>query len=235
MKVKCKLVGYLRVSTKKQGDSGLGIAGQQAAIEEYVQKTGCELVATYSEIETGKKHDLTNRPELRKAIAHARRSKATLVVAKLDRLLRSTVIANMLKTSGVKFVACDNPHLDEFSVDIHAAVAANEVRQISDRTTRALAALKADGVLLGAARPGAPQLTAEARQLGTVASVKASRESFVAAYSDLTEIVGEMRSDGLSLRAIAARLNAMGHVTRRGKQWAAQQVASVLTLVPCAS
>lgn len=231
----CKLVGYLRVSTKKQGDSGLGIEGQQAAIAAHVLSTGCDLVATYTETETGKRHDLSNRPELRKAIAHARRSNAVLVCAKLDRILRSTVVCSMLKTSGVKFVACDNPNANELTIDILAAVAANEVREISKRTKAALAALKARGVLLGAARSGAPQLSAEARQMGQAAASKAIRSNFVSAYSDLTEIIGEMRSDGLSLRGIAARLNELGHTTRRGATWGPSQVQRVLSLVPCGS
>src|ERR1019366_686358 len=107
----CKMVAYLRVSRKSQADSGLGIDAQRSTVAAYVASAGCELLAEYVEVETGKKHDdLDNRPELRRAIAHAKRSKAILVVAKLDRLLRSIVICNMLKTSSVQFVACDNPH-----------------------------------------------------------------------------------------------------------------------------
>ena len=231
----CKLVAYLRVSTQQQSDSGLGLEGQQAAIAAHVLSTGCDLVASYTETETGKKHDLSNRPELRKAIAHARRSKATLVCAKLDRILRSTVVCSMLKTSGVKFVACDNPNANELTIDILAAVAANEVREISKRTKAALAALKARGVLLGAARPGAHKLTSATREMGQAAASNAIRSNFVSAYSDLTEIIGELHSDGLSLRAIAARLNELGQTTRRGKAWNASQVQRVLSLVRCGS
>jgi DNA invertase Pin-like site-specific DNA recombinase len=226
--MKCKLVAYFR---RSRGTQALSFEAQQAAIDAHVAQSGCEVIAVYTETETGKKHDLTNRPELRKAIAHARRSNAVLLVAKLDRLLRSTVIANMLKTSGVKFVACDNPNANELTVDILAAVSANEVREISKRTKAALSALKARGVVLGAARPGAPQLTAEARQMGNAAAGKSIRANFVAAYSDLTDILAEMQCDGLSLRAMAARLNGLGQTTRRGKAWNPSQVQRVLSLV----
>lgn len=95
-----KVIGYFRVSTKKQGKSGLGLEGQRSAIHEYVSKQGSELIATYTEIETGKSKD---RPELLKAIAHAKRSKATLVVAKLDRLARNVAFTSALMESGVDF------------------------------------------------------------------------------------------------------------------------------------
>jgi hypothetical protein len=104
----CKMNAYFRVSTTKQATSGLGLDAQEATVAAYVASAGCDLIASYTEVENGKKHDLVNRPELAKAVAHARRAKAVLVVAKLDRLLRSTVVLTMLKTSGVRFVACDN-------------------------------------------------------------------------------------------------------------------------------
>ncbi|MHB8462925.1 MAG: recombinase family protein, partial [Vulcanimicrobiaceae bacterium] len=108
------MIGYFRVSTNKQGNSGLGLDAQKAAVAAHVAANDCDLIASYCEIETGKKHNLDNRPELLKAIAHAKRSKCVLVVAKLDRLLRSTVVCSTLKTSGVLFTACDNPHANEF-------------------------------------------------------------------------------------------------------------------------
>jgi DNA invertase Pin-like site-specific DNA recombinase len=221
------MVAYLRVSRKSQGADGLGIGSQRAAVASYVASAGCELLREYVEVETGKKHDLTNRPELRRAIAHARRSKAILVVAKLDRLLRSTVICTLLKTNAVQFVACDNPHANELTIDILAAVAANEVREISRRTKDALAVKKAKGVILGSARPGAPQLTDEARAKGNVAAAVANRAKKVAAYDDLVPEVSRLRSEGLSFAAIAAALNAEGHTTRRGKPFSAMQAFRV--------
>lgn len=104
--------------------AGLGIEAQKADVMAHVERDGCELIAEYTEHETGKKHSLDNRPELKKAIAQAKRARAILVVAKLDRLLRSTVVRTMLKTSGVRFIACDNPHANELTIDILAAVSA---------------------------------------------------------------------------------------------------------------
>jgi DNA invertase Pin-like site-specific DNA recombinase len=227
------MVAYLRVSRKSQAESGLGIEAQRATVATYVAAAGCELLAEYVEVETGKKHDLDNRPELRRAVAHARRSKAVLVVAKLDRLLRSTVICNMLKTSGISFVACDNPAADEFHIDILAAVAANEVRQISKRTKDALKALKMRGVLrgvlLGASRPGAPRLLPEARKRGAALGAKAVSERARDAYSDLSPGIADMAASGLSLRAIASRLNSEGHTTRTGRAWNPVQISRVLS------
>jgi DNA invertase Pin-like site-specific DNA recombinase len=222
------MVSYLRDSRESQGKSGLGIEAQRADVKEYVEKAGCELLHEYVEIETGKKHDLDNRPELRRAIAHAKRSKAVLVVAKLDRLLRSTVICNMLKTSGVQFVACDNPNANEFQIDILAAVAANEVREISKRTKKALAALKARDVKLGSARSGAPKLTDEARNKGRAIAAAAIGEAAKEAYSDIAPTILGLQARGETLGAIAAQLNADGHTTRRGKDWSAPQVLRVL-------
>src|SRR5712691_10295010 len=100
------IVGYLRVSTKGQGESGLGIEAQKAAVEAYAKQNGIAFVHWYTVVETGKRAD---RPDLAKALAHARRSKATLVVAKLDRLARNVAFLSALMEAGVEFVACDNP------------------------------------------------------------------------------------------------------------------------------
>lgn len=225
------MVAYYRVSTQRQAASGLGIEGQRADVERHAATTGCDIIAEYTETETGKKHSLDNRPELRNAIAHARRSKAVLVVAKLDRLLRSTVVCSMLKTSGVRFVACDNPHANELTVDILCAVAEDEVRRISARTKSALAAYKARGGVLGAVRPESRNLTASARARGAEAAGKAHKTRAAEAYSDLTDLLHDLRGQGLSLRAIADRLNARGQETRSGKPWNPMQVARVLAMV----
>ncbi len=228
-KMACRMVAYYRVSTARQGADGLGIAGQKADVARHVASVGCDLIASYSEVETGKKHDLDNRPELKKAIAHARRSRAILVVAKLDRLLRSTVVHSLLKTSKVEFVACDNPHANELTIDILAAVSANEVREIRKRTKVALQALKARGVLLGSHRPEcAKNLTAEAASKGRAIGARRMKELAVEAYADLGEYLLELREDGLSLREIAAKLDADGHTTRRGQPWNPVQVSRVL-------
>jgi DNA invertase Pin-like site-specific DNA recombinase len=226
----CKMIAYYRVSTERQGRSGLGLEGQESAVAEHIANAGCELIAAYTEVETGKKHDLVNRPELRKAVAHAKRSKAILVVAKLDRLLRSTVVRSMLKTSGVHFVACDNPHANELTIDILAAVAEDEVRRISERTKAALAAAKARGTALGGSRPGHPKPTREMALKGSIASAKARSITALESYADLIPVVRELRDRGLSLRKIAAELDAAGHATRNGRPWNPVQTSRVLAL-----
>jgi DNA invertase Pin-like site-specific DNA recombinase len=145
-----KLVAYYRVSTKQQGASGLGLEGQMAAVATFARTNGAEIVRAYREVETGKRSD---RPELLKAIAHAKRSRAGLIIAKLDRLARNVALTANLMESGVDFVACDNPHTNRLTIHILAAVAEDEAKRISDRTRAALAAYKARGGVLGAARP----------------------------------------------------------------------------------
>jgi DNA invertase Pin-like site-specific DNA recombinase len=195
----------------------------------HVASNGCGLIASYTEVETGKKHDLGNRPQLRKAIADAKRSRAILVVAKLDRLIRSTVVCALLKTSGVKFVACDNPHANEVTIDILAAVAEDEVRRISSRTSAALEALKARGVLLGSNLPEcANNISAGAAAKGRALGAQRKSEIATAAYADLADEVERMRPAGLTLRAIAAALDAQGETTRTGKPWNATQVMRML-------
>src|SRR3954470_9454548 len=152
------MVAYYRVSTAKQGASGLGLEGQVAAVEHYARDRGAAILRAYREVESGKRAD---RPELAYAIAHARRSNATLVIAKLDRLARNVHFLAGLMEAKVDFVACDPPHANRLTIPILAPVAEDEARRISDRTRAALAADKARGGLLGAARPGAPRLTAE--------------------------------------------------------------------------
>ena len=224
-----KTIAYYRVSTKKQGDSGLGLEAQKAALESFVKVNQATLVAEYREVESGK-HD--NRPELAKALAHAKRSKAKLIVAKMDRLSRNATFLSQLLDSGVSFAAVDNPHANELTVRILAAVAQEERRAISDRTKAALGAAKARGVLLGSARKGHWAGREDRRLAGLVkgrrvakAAVKqAARE----AYIDLVPIMTDLQQQGLTLRAIAERLNDMGHTTRRGKCWNASQVMRVI-------
>src|SRR6516164_2072439 len=144
------LVGYLRVSTKGQRESGLGLEAQQAAIERYARQHGAKIAALYTEVESGK---LADRPELAKALAHAKRSNAALVVAKLDRLSRNVEFLARVMNAGTEFVACDYPAANRLTLHIMAAVAENEAKAISDRTRTALQAAKARGTLLGSARP----------------------------------------------------------------------------------
>jgi len=224
-----RLIAYYRVSTKKQEKSGLGLQGQEAAVEEHSRQNGGKLIGRYIETESGKNK---GRPELAKAIAHARRSKATLVVAKLDRLARNVALTSALMESGVDFVACDNPHANKFTIHILAAVAEHEAEQISQRTKAALAAAKRRGVKLGSHRPGHWDGREGKRLAGLKkarkAAVESHRKAFEAGYSDLFPIVKERRDAGESLQRIADELNKMGHTTRRGKPWNRMQVSRLL-------
>ena len=226
-----KLIGLIRVSTDEQGESGLGLEAQEAAIAAYAARTGATLLKVYREVESGGHDDLADRPELLKAMAHTRRTGATLVIAKLDRLLRSTIAHSALKVARVPFVALDNESANELTLDILVAVAADERRKIKERTRAALGALKARGVLLGSARPGAPQLDDAARLKGIEAASASHRKRAAEAYADLIPIVAGLRSEGMTLRAIADRLNAEGHTTRRGAAWNPVQVGRVLDRV----
>lgn len=219
------VIGYLRVSTKGQGESGLGIEAQRAAVEAYARQNGATLVACYVEVESGK---LADRPELAKALAHARRSKATLVVAKLDRLARNVAFLSALMESKVPFVAADNPHANRLTVHILAAVAEAEALAISQRTKAALAAYKARGGKLGAELPQCRNLTEAARLKGTERAAAAKARAADEAYADLQPILTELRAGGMTLQAIADKLNADGHTTRRGAAWNPVQVARVL-------
>jgi DNA invertase Pin-like site-specific DNA recombinase len=144
-------VAYYRVSTDKQGASGLGLEAQQAAVQSYLNGGRWRLVAEFTEVESGKRN---NRPRLAEALAVCRRRKATLVIAKLDRLARNVHFISGLLETGVNFVATDCPNDDRFMLHIRAAIAEDEARKISNRTKAALAAAKARGVELGGYRGG---------------------------------------------------------------------------------
>ena len=147
-----RYISYYRVSTKRQGASGLGLDAQQVDVHRLlVERSGRE-IAHYTDIEMGKNPD---RPELMKAIAHAKMANATLVVAKLDRLARNVAFTSALMDSGADFVCCDCKDANRFTLHILAAVAEEEARKIGERTKKALDAAKARGVKLGSAREGA--------------------------------------------------------------------------------
>lgn len=210
-------MAYYRVSTDKQGVSGLGLEAQRTAVEAHAAKAGCEVVRSFTEVESGRRKD---RPELAAAIAQARRAKATLVVAKLDRLSRNVAFLSALMDSGLELAVLDCPDANRLTLHILAAVAEEEARVISIRTRAALTALKARGVALG--RPG--NLSAEARARGAAAN----RRRAVAAYATVAPLARHWRAEGRALAAIAARLNEMTIPTRGGCPWSAMQVKRVL-------
>lgn len=223
--MKQKVTAYYRVSTIRQGASGLGLEAQRAAVEAYCRIHGCDIAREFTEVESGRND---SRPKLAEALAYARRSKSTLLVAKLDRLSRSVRFIATVLDSGVEFAAADVPSANRLLLHVLAAVAENEARAISERTRVALQAAKARGVRLGSRNAAVPVLSAEARRRGQLNSAEASRRSAVDAYSDLLPMVQEMRAAGASLQAIAQRLNVDGHETRTGAQWTATQVHRLL-------
>lgn len=225
-----RAIAYYRVSTAKQGRSGLGLEAQKAAVDAYLASSGSKVLAPpYIEVESGKKND---RPMLLAAISHARRAHATLIIAKMDRLTRDLHFLTGLEKSGVDFVACDNPNANRLTIHILAAVAEDEGRAISQRTKDALAAAKARGTT-NAGKPWAEAKTNS--NLANVDRVKASaagvasiKRNKAEAYAGLAPILAGLVTAGLSLNAIAKRLNENGEQTRRGRQWNAMQVRRVL-------
>jgi DNA invertase Pin-like site-specific DNA recombinase len=220
-----KLIPYYRVSTKKQGESGLGLEGQQSAVVDYAKTNKAVVTSEYTEIESGRKNE---RTQLAKALAHAKISKATLVVAKLDRLARNVAFTSALMDSGVDFVCCDNPHANRLTIHILAVVAEDEARRISDRTKAALTAYKARGGKLGGSRPECRNLSNEARQRGAKAAGEANAAKAKEAYADLIDEMVEWRNQGASYQMIADRLNHDGQTTQRGKPWTATAAWRVL-------
>lgn len=237
------LVSYLRVSTRKQGASGLGLEAQRAAVAEYAEREGLKVVAEYVEVESGKK---ASRPELAKALSHCRAAKATLVVAKLDRLARNVAFLSSLMEAGLDFVALDNLHANRFTLHVLAAVAEQEARATSERTRAALAAAKKRGVKLGSSRPGHWRGLEAKRAAGSRRGVKRAAELRTeAARTHNSLAVAEalrLRREGMSWLDVAAELNRRGLVTRRGNPWgkssifaAAKAAAGCALVQPLAS
>lgn len=224
-----KYVSYRRVSTDKQGKSGLGLEAQESAVARYIEQTDGILLRDFTEIESGKNNQ---RPQLEAAISFANRSGAVLIVAKLDRLSRNVAFLATLMETRVKFVAADNPHATSFTVHIMAAVAQWEREAISKRTKEAMQAAKVRGSKFGSARPGHWTGREERRKAGSVAGgIRAAIQHQKAAdeaYRDVASMIIEQRHAGASLLAIARKLNSEGVPTRRGKLWAPSTVRLVL-------
>ncbi|MEZ5913472.1 MAG: recombinase family protein [Paracoccaceae bacterium] len=218
-----RFVAYLRVSTARQGRSGLGLEAQSQAIGAFLSSRPSLLIATCKEVESGSRND---RPELARALTHARLTGAVLLIAKLDRLSRNAAFLLTLRDSGVRFVACDMPEANSLSVGIMAVVAEAEREAISRRTREALAAAKARGVRLG--NPNGAEALRRAGKGGVAlrARVSANADAFAAT---LAPVIAAIRADGhTSLRAIAAQLTARGIRTRRGGRWHVSNVSGLL-------
>lgn len=228
-----KLIAYHRVSTKQQGRSGLGLEAQQAAVRDYAAAHGGTIIAAYTEVETGRRSD---RPELLRALGQARRCRAALVVARLDRLSRNVAFLSALMEAGVEFIAVDCPHANRFMIHVLAAVAEYEAQQCSDRTKAGLAAAKARGRKLGSARPGHWTTERSAARLRGLTKARersavVRREKARKQLADLLPAMEQERRAGATLRSIADRLNAQGQPTSRGCRWTAALVRQTLRLL----
>lgn len=216
-----KFVAYYRVSTARQGKSGLGLDAQKAAVASYVLGKGGEVAAEFIEAESGKNND---RPELQKALAEAKQVGAVLLIAKLDRLARNVAFISNLLEGGVEVTAADMPEANRFMLHVMAAVAEHEGQAISERTKAALAAAKARGVKLGWAMPERKQdqKRASAR---SAAVRKAKADTFAA---NILPVIRSLQEQGLSLRGVAQALNDRGVKTARGGQWYATTVRNII-------
>lgn len=202
-----RFVAYYRVSTERQGRSGLGLEAQQKAVRDFLNGGRWSLLGELTEIETGNANE---RPELTKALALCRKNKAKLVIAKLDRLSRNLAFIAALMDSGVEFVAVDNPHANKLTIHILAAVAQHEREMFGDRTRAALQAAKRRGIKLG--RNGAERLA------------PANREAGLRRARELEPLLREFLNAGISAREIAKRLTERKVATASGGRWHAQTV-----------
>ena len=218
----CSVVTYLRVSTARQGKSGLGLEAQQKSVADYLSKGQWNLIEEFVEIESGKKND---RPKLLEALALCKASGATLLVAKLDRLARDAAFLMSLKDAGVDFVCADMPEANRLTIGIMALVAEQERHAISQRTKAALEAAKARGVQLGPYRDGVYVGGKGSRDTAQRATA-ARTESFRAKALQKLPMLERVDPDSnLSLRAIAKKLTEYGVPTVAGKSvWSANGV-----------
>ena len=221
-----KHVAYYRVSTGKQGRSGLGLEAQSEAVRSYLNGGSWELVAEFTEVESGKRHE--NRPKLQEALELCKLTGATLIVAKLDRLSRDAAFLLTLQNAGARFVCADMPDANSLTVGIMALVAQQEREAISTRTKAALAAAKARGTKLGGSRAAPPPPPPSA--VGNVASARVrTAKSIDHAKSVMNEVERARAGGAQSLRQIAAVLNDRGiNTPRAGGKWQAAQVKAVI-------
>ena len=212
-----QFISYLRVSTTTQSNSGLGIAAQRASVSDYLNGRKWTLLAEYVEVESGKR---SNRPQLAAALAHAKREKAQLLIAKLDRLARNVHFISGLMESGVDFVAVDMPQANKLTIHIIAAMAEYERDMISQRTKAALTQAKACGVKLGNPT-NAPQAAQKGRE--------AIQKRVAQHQANTLPIIRELKASGItSLAEIARILNVRGVPSPRGCQWYPSGVRRVL-------
>jgi DNA invertase Pin-like site-specific DNA recombinase len=216
--LKTKFVAYLRVSTVRQGISGLGLEAQRCSVEEYLHRTNASSCAEFIEVESGKgSNALDRRPQLQLALDACKRQKATLVIAKLDRLARNVHFISGLLETGVEFVAADMPEASKVMLHMHAVMAEWERDQISARTKAALAAAKARGVHLGVTGRDNLNRNAQAR--------KAAANDFA---ERLRGVLQGFMSAGYTQRKVVSELNQLGILTANGNGWSLIQVQRVI-------
>jgi len=216
-----KFVSYLRVSTKRQGESGLGLEAQRAAVATWLNGGSWQLVAEHVEVESGKRD--TNRPALAEAIAACRAFNAKLVIAKLDRLSRDAHFLLGLEKAGIEFVATDMPHANRLTVGIMALVAEQEREAISQRTKAAPAAARARGTKLG--NPKGTKV--KGFEVGCVRGAAANAANAQAFAERLRPVLTELA--GRSANAAAIELDRRGYATARGGKWSAHAVITART------
>ncbi len=213
-----QFVTYYRVSTQRQGASGLGLDAQRQTVAQYLAGGVRTTVGEFVEVETGKgSNALERRPQLRLALELCKKTGATLLIAKLDRLARNVHFVSGLMESKVSFVACDLPEANQLSIHIMAAFAEHEARRISERTRDALAAAKARGVVLGATGPA------------NLKTCNAQRQQLAQEFRErIRPVLDGMRAQGLTRRAMVERLNALGIKAPMGGLWSLGQVQRVI-------
>jgi DNA invertase Pin-like site-specific DNA recombinase len=226
-------VAYYRVSTAKQGASGLGLEAQEAAATAFIagKRADAKLLASYTEVESGKRDD---RPELLKALDHARLTDSTLLIAKLDRLSRDAHFLLGLQKAGVSFVAADMPDANKLTVGIMALVAQQEREAISRRTREALAAAKTRVAVTGQKkhpeikRLGCPNGAVHLRRYGNSLAVTALKAAASARANGLAATIEGIKGEGVtSANGIAKALNERSIATPRGGTWTARSVLNV--------
>lgn len=218
-----RAVAYYRVSTEAQGRSGLGLEAQRSAVAGLCQARDWEIVAEFTEIESGKRN---TRPQLAAALRRAKVLGAKLVVAKLDRLSRDAEFTLRVRNSGVDFACADNPDINRLTIGLLAVINEDERERISDRTKAALAAAKARGVKLGNPNGAAPLLRAGRGNADAVRAVQAQAAERAREYA---EIIEDIQASGVaSLAGIARELNERGIITPRGGRWHASSVKNLL-------
>lgn len=221
-----KIVCYLRVSTARQGSSGLGLEAQLQAVQQYAASMSASIIATFTEVETGK---LNTRPELTKALHLAKVTGAILVIAKLDRLSRNAAFLMTLQDAGVKFVAADLPQANNLTIGIMALVAQQEAEAISKRTKEALQAAKRRGKVLGNPNGATALLKAAKGNVAAISVIKSKADNHA---TNLQPVIDSLKTEGIiSLGRIAKALNDRGMLTPRGGIWHKTSVSNLLTRI----